>query len=222
MMEERVLKDSLLEANALLVDGYVDGCHDFSSKAKRKIKLLIFREKHPIAYALKNVAAVLISFLLGGAIILGSSERARAAVISWFSEAFDGTFLYRGQYDSDVDIITYSIRDLVSADFSYAEADSYKSEEEICEAYTDSEGYYLYLIAMRPTEGKVAQLLPDEGDEVCQETIGNHAVDHYYTHDGTSNAYVWHDESGTLFYIGGRIGETELNELTLNFMEKYK
>lgn len=55
-----------------------------------------------------------------------------------------------------------------------------------------------------------------------QETIGGYSVGHYYYDDeGTSNAYVWHDENGTLFYLGERISDTAINELALSFIQKY-
>ena len=219
MMDERRLKDALFEANVALADNYDNGSFEFSSKVNRKIHQLIFRERHPITYTLKNTAAVIIALLLGGAIILGSSESARAAVAAWFSSVFEGTFLYRGQYDSDVDVSAYSIRNLVTSDFTYSEADSYSSTDSMCETYIDSEGYYLYLYIIRPTEGAVTQLLPDEGDEVAQVIVGGFAVDHYYDQENSSNAYVWRNEDGTLFYLGGRISEAELNKLTLSFMQ---
>lgn len=222
MMDERILKEALLEANNALADSYDNGSCDFSSKIMHKIKSLIFRERHPITYTMKNIAAIFIAFILGGAIILGSSESARAAVLAWLSDVFEETFIYRGQYNSDTDISLYSVKDLVSAEFVYSEADSYISEEEVCETYTDSAGYYLYLYIIRATEGTAAQLLPDEGDEVLQETVGRYTVDHYYDYEGASNAYVWHNEDGTLFYLGGRISDTELKKLALSFMEKYK
>ncbi|MBO4678503.1 MAG: hypothetical protein J5626_02440 [Lachnospiraceae bacterium] len=222
MMDEKLIRDSLLEITAIYADSYDNGRYTFSAGTSRKIKQLIFREKHPVTYVMKNVAAIFIVLLLSGTIILGSSETAQAAVISWITEVFEGTFLYRGQFDSDVDISAYSIRDFITADFEYSEADSYMSDKEMCETYTDAEGYYLYLYVIRATEGKASQILPDEGDEVKQEIIGDITVEHYFSSDGYSNAYVWHDEDGTLFYLGGRITENKLNGLAVSFMQKYK
>ena len=222
MMDERVLKDSLIEVNTLLADSYDNGFRDFSYKTTRKIKQLIFREKHPISYVMKNVAAVIIAFLIGGTIFLGTSKTTRATVLSWFSEVFEGTIFYRGQYESKADITIYSISDVVFKGYTFSENDSYREENEICEAYTDTEGYYLYLIVMQDSDGKIAQLIPDNEDEVSHEKIGDFMVDHYYDIERASNAYIWYDDNGTLFYIGGRIVEAELRELTVGFMEKYK
>ena len=219
MIDEIQLKNSLAEAEIYLTRAVEDGKHEFSPKFTRFIKKLIYKEKHPIAYYFKNsVASIILALLLGGTIILGVSKTARAAVLAWLSDFYEGTFLYHGNSNTEIDISAYSIRKYISNDYTYSETVSYKNKNEVCESFMDSEGYFLYFYVVTASEGKATQLLPDAEDKVQQITIGNYRIDHYYDSSDTSNAYVWYDEYGVLFYIGGHINAHDIAQLTNDFL----
>ncbi len=222
-MNEMVLKDALLEANNFIADSLPSGKYAFSYRVSRKIQKYIFWEMHPVVYRLKNVATVIILvILMSGTIILGSSEKVRAAVIGWLSNTFEGVFAYQGQRNSAIDISGYSMRDLVPNEFTYSELHSSMTEGEKIENYITPDDYFFSLQISKSEEGKLVQLLSDTDDKVRQVAKDNYIIDHYYNSDGTENAYVWQDESGTLFYIGGRISEQGLDKIVTCFLEKYK
>ena len=223
MIAKEELKKALEEANSFITEGSEDAEHEFASKTTRKIKRIIRREKYPVAYALKYVAAASIVLVLFGSVIfLGTSKNVRASVFAWLSHTFEGTFLYRGTTDNCIDISNYSIRDLVPEKYKYCVESSYDRSGERCEAYTDSDDYYLFLMVFETKSEKAVQMLSDEDDLIQTVDIGNYKADLYYDIDGVSHAYVWQDENGTLFYLGGRIDLKSLNELTSLFLGKYK
>ena len=221
MMDERILKEALFEADTVLVGAYEDGKYIFGERVMHNIEKLFYKEKHPSVRVMKNVAAVILAFILSGAIILGINEPARAAVISWISEVFEGTFLYIGQYDSDLNVSGYSVRNIITSEFEYVEAESYYSDKEVCETFVDSDGYYLYFYAIRATENEVEQLLVDKEDKLDRIRIENYSIDYYTEPGGESNAYIWHDKNGTLFYLGGRISSDELENIAKMFICTY-
>ncbi len=223
MMDEMVLKKALIEADNYIVDSYPDGKHSFSHRIEKRIRNLIAKEKHPVSYLLKSAAAmILFALLLGGTVVLGSSESARAAVFAWVSEIFEGTFLYRGTQDSVRDISMYSMRDLVSTEYEFLEASSHRNDDEIFEYYVDAADYLLCLQVFSARTGKNMQVFIDEGDDVKHVTLCGHSADFYYDKEGESHAYVWQDEYGTLFYIGGHIDANSITELAEAFVRKYE
>ncbi|MCR5279185.1 MAG: DUF4367 domain-containing protein [Lachnospiraceae bacterium] len=222
MIDEQILKESLIQSEVILYDFVEDGKYEFSAKMARLINRLIYREKHPISYRIKSaVAMILFAILFGGSLLLGVSENARASVMAWLSDVFEGTFIYRSQSHLDVDITAYTLQGCVSDAYYYSEADSYRSKTEVCESYIDSDGYYLYMFVLSSSEGKSAQILPDAGDDVKKCSIAGKTIDHYFDTENTSNAYVWQDENGVLFYIGGHISEQKLFDLANAFFNIY-
>lgn len=223
MIDERVLVEALTEAEILLTDYAEEGSYDFSPKVTRRINRLIYNEKHPIVYRFKSIAAmVILSLLLGGTIVMGTSETARAAVLAWLSEVFEGTFLYRSTQDSSVDISVYSLKNIVPYGYEYLETASYRNDNEICEYYVDEEDYLLCLRVISARTGKNMQVFIDEGDDVKHVTLGRYNADFYYDKEGESHAYVWQDENGTLFYIGGHIDEETITGLADEFVNTYE
>ena len=223
MIDERVLVEALTEAEILLTDYAEEGSYGFSPKVTRRINRLIYNEKHPIVYRFKSIAAVIIlALMLGGVIILGASETARAAVFAWFSEVFEGTFLYRGTQDSAADISVYSLKDIVPSEYDYMDTTSYRDDNEICEYFVDAEGYLLCLRVISARTGKNMQVFIDEGDDVKHVTLCGHSADLYYDKEGESHAYVWQDEYGSLFYIGGHIDEETITGLAEEFVDTFE
>ena len=67
----------------------------FSPAFERKMKELVKRTVHPIAYWVKKlVACFLLIVLLGGGSVLALSAEARAAFVGWVREVYDSWFVY--------------------------------------------------------------------------------------------------------------------------------
>ena len=223
MMDDRVLKDALIEAEELVLSMYEDGEYLFKKKVKRGIKRIIFREKHPfISYINRFAAMIVLALLLGGTIVLATSETARAAVRGWFNDIIGEIAIYTGQYDSSNDIRYYSIKEIVPPKYTFSLKDSYISENDVCEVFVNSEELYLYMYVANAKEGKNASILFDESDEVEIINVNGYSADHYYDDEDTRNAYVWQNEQGILFYIGGIISDRELRGIVDEFIKIYK
>lgn len=222
MIDEEELKKALVKANSFITEGPDGAEHEFSPRTTRKIKRIIWREKHPVAYSLKYAAAASIALLfLGSILFLGTNKTVRANVFAWLSDTFEGTFLYRGTTDNHTDISHYSIRDIVPEGYEYSAGSSYDRSDERCETYIDPDDYYLFLMIFETKSEKTVQMLSDEGDLVQRVDLGDFEADLYYDVTGDSHAYVWQNENGTLFYLGGHIDLSTLDELTAAFLDKY-
>lgn len=219
MMNEQILIDSLFEANEYIAGYDNAAAHVFSSKIDRKIRSLIRREIHPLRYRIAGIAAaVIIAFSL----TLCVSEEVRAAVFSWVSSLFEGTILYRGTEDTNADISFYTIRDIIPADYVYLEDDAIDLNGAKFEYYLDPEGYYFTLEIFNSDTGRAYQIFPNPEEKIDNITLKNYLADSYCDKQNNSCTYVWQDEYGRLFSLGGHMSEEDLYKLAIMFIEKYE
>ncbi len=98
MISEDLLLRAVLEVDRAILDMLPDPSecvHVFSKAFERKMKRLIYKTNHIVAYKLLNRAAIIfISLLASASMLLAFNPGARAAVMDWVREKFEGVYHY--------------------------------------------------------------------------------------------------------------------------------
>lgn len=99
MITDEMLRTAATEADQAILDALPlsEECkHPFSLRFERKMKRLIRRESHPIAYKFSQTAACILAVvLLGGTTWLSVDTQARAMFFSWVKQTYESYVSYR-------------------------------------------------------------------------------------------------------------------------------
>lgn len=174
----------------------------FSPGFERKMKKLVKRTDHPIAYWVqKSVACFLLIGLLGGGSVLALSTEARAAFVGWIQEVYETWFVYKYEgkdyeFPKDTEFqITWLPEGFVEVARSASEDQNYTFfQDENFNSIT-----FLYTRSME----SVNLYIEKSGVEVQTVQIGHLHGDLYLDQqsDG-ANALVWCDRN-VLFWLHG-------------------
>lgn len=213
MFSDELLERAVLEVEQAILDSLPDSreCrHDFSLSFQRKMKKLIHRANHIVAYrVLRRVACIVIAFLVSMSMILTFNAEARAAVLDWVKEQFEGVYHYffvredvpeeRNSYYLDWVPDGYVLRDSIEIDNG------------VSYLYANSSGDLLYFAYMYGSESRAVM-------------SGRGKYDQKYIVDGTfcaevflaldsveTNIITWTGDNGSvIFTITGYLGEEDL------------
>ena len=98
IISEERLKQAILEYDDALMASLPDPSecdHVFSASFERKMKKLIRKADHFVAYkVMRYAASILIAFLLSASMFLAFNSEARATVVNWVKERFEGAYRY--------------------------------------------------------------------------------------------------------------------------------
>lgn len=99
MITDEMLRAAAAEADQAILDSLPlpeECCHPFSLRFERKMKRLIRRKSHPVAYKfLQTAACILAVVILGGTTWLSVDTQARAMFFSWVKETYESYVSYR-------------------------------------------------------------------------------------------------------------------------------
>lgn len=99
MITDEMLRAAAAEADQAILDSLPlpeECCHAFSLRFERKMKRLIRRKSHPVAYKFSQTAACILAVvILGGTTWLSVDTQARAMFFSWVKEAYESYVSYR-------------------------------------------------------------------------------------------------------------------------------
>lgn len=98
MITDKMLAEAALELDRAILASLPneeDCDHVFSEFFERKMKKLIRRTNHTVAYkVLRYAACVIISFMLAASALIAFNTDVRAAVVGWVQETFEGVYHY--------------------------------------------------------------------------------------------------------------------------------
>ena len=223
MIKESVLRDALLEADDFLSESVPlkeDYRHTFSRKTHKKIKRLIFKDKHPLLYTLRNTAAVIaLAFVLGSFILIGANKDVRAKMYKWIFEVFQER-IYRYHNDSaeSVDISKFTLSPLLGDEYRLINTECDKKSK--IEIYSDNDDNYLTLYVFSPDYTGDFYLISDEKGQ--DETIALTEFDaelYISPYVDESNAIVWRTNDDVLIAIIGLLNENELINLATSLQK---
>ena len=189
--------------------------HEFSKMYCRNKRKLIARDRHPMIYWIRKIAAILLLILgLSGGVILGFSEEVRAEVFRWIIEKIaDNTYKYQNKADEDVDISGYSLANSIPE--GYQCIDRIEEEYSTDEVYVNQQGELLIFRAIRPGAESEIYVVSDKDHKPYETTNihGNTAQLYISENSGESNVIVWQGRGGVLFFIQGILEKKQLIEL---------
>ncbi len=222
MIDEALLIQSLAEADEFIrsvTPPDKNYSHSFSVAFRLRMRRLIEKDKHPVFYEVKRVAAaIILAVLVGGAVLLGTNETVRASVWGWVKSIYEGAFRYRGFSNTDLDISEYSIADILPE--GYEEYSSIRTADMVDESYVNSEGFLLTFFAKNPDDDNNLYVYPDEGDVIEQIVIGKYVADLYINNGDYTATIVWQDNQGVLFCLSGHMEKEQIRELVEKIIKK--
>ncbi len=188
----------------------------FSPGFERKMKKLVKRTDHPIAYWVqKSVASFLLIVLLGGGSVLALSTEARAAFVGWVQEIYETWFVY--QYSgkkSESDSAVYQPSWLPDG---FVEISSPNLYEQQVTVYEDEDSSLL-IFGYSQSAGAMDLYVSREDAIIRQATVwGNSAELYLYPKEDAFTCLVWtDDDSGLIFWIVANLDESSLLQIAEN------
>lgn len=216
--------------------------HVFSASFENKIKKLIRKAKHFVAYkVLKRVACILIAIILSGCLFVALHPSARAAVVDWVKEKVDDFYHYffigetkpetvipdTTENTKDTDGIDATEATSVAGEMKkyylswvpegYALLTSFDEENKITYIYVDATGQMMQFNYMHGDDNR--SLLIGGGDyEQKYVTVGSMQAEVLLAKTSEhSNAVIWKSEDGNIiFAISAFVDEDDLIKMVEN------
>lgn len=223
MMEEKLLRLALIETDECILSQLPSSEeyeHDFSRSFIRKLQKLIRREKYPLFYEIRKIAAAVLIFLtLSAGILMATNESVRAAVLHWLltiqqnSNGWD-SYWYEGNSDLHRNVSDYTLEGFVPE--GYKLIDRVDDEIFISEYYIHEDGiHFIFFDVSSPDYGISSGILFDEHTQPIPIIInGYNGLIFLSDLDRDSNSITWTDEDGVMFCIGGILTKEELLNLS--------
>ena len=214
-----MISDAALTEAAFAVDQAVldalpkpEECtHAFSPAFARKMRKLIRKTNHPVAYKVLNrVACVLIVLALSAGLFLTFHTEARAAVIDWIKEKVEDFYSYSPPV-KDPDAALPGEYCLGWIPEGYTLLLSKISDVDKTECYVDESGNYLKFFCVNSSSSGSLFAGGGEYAEKYVEVGSLRAEIHLAKDSRNSNAIIWFTDNGqTLLYIGAYLTEADL------------
>lgn len=198
--EER-LAQAILEYDDLLMASLPDPSecvHVFSASFERRMKKLIRKADHYVAYrVLKYAAAILIAFLLSASMFLSFNAEARATVVNWVKESFEGAYRY---FFTAEDVKSPEEYELGWMPDGYKLAESFEYLEGKTLNYVNNEGKLINLTYMKGSD-VISYTLGDENYEEKHIVENDFQADIYISLQETkSNGITWVSQSEEIIF----------------------
>ena len=213
-----MLTDKLLAAAAAEVNEAMlrvlpepgDCTPEFSSRFEQKMRRVLRRGNHPAAYrVMHRAASIVLVLLIGFASILAVSPTVRAGVYEWIRENCWPYMHYewRDCRNPNNIILRYHIPAL---DEEYKIVYESHNGGVNFECYENESGMQVYF-NYTTKYAIIAHNIVQEGGRIEQVTInGNQADVYIYDAEEESNAIIWSEKNGTVFFISGHFGAEQL------------
>lgn len=214
MITDEMLKAAATEADQAILDALPlseDCRHPFSLRFERKMKRLIRRKSHPIAYKFSQTAACILAvIILGGTTWLSIDTQARAMFFSWVRETYESYVSYRfaGESGSQATPESYEPTWLPEGFTLHTENNS---GNDTFLVYTSGKDDMLTFMAIHGSDS-VGLFITSDYESVTPTMVGDIQGDYYQAEDPkNANGLVWQStEEEMLFCITAPLPEETL------------
>lgn len=201
IISEERLAQAIIEYDRFLMESLpepIECKHVFSAAFERKMKKLIRKADHFIAYkVMRYAASILIAFLISASMFLAVNTEARAAVIGWVKEQFQDVYRY------------FYTAEEVNASSDYV-LNWLPEEYQFVDSIEEPTGMsYLYF----KNTGELLEFTYVKGADATSFTAGNGEYDQKYIVEGNfcaeiylsktsdkSNAIIWTDQTEEIIF----------------------
>lgn len=214
MITDEMLRIAAEEADQAIRDSLPrpeDCNHQFSPRFERKMKRVIRRGRHPVAYKyLHRAACFLIAVTLVGASWLTVNAEARGAFFAWVRQQYETFVEYRFEGPAPDGAMTTSFAPTWLPD-GYEEIKVQSAGGTSIRTYSSSDGQVIHFMYSLGADATSLFLVSDQmtAEKVI---VGTQEADFYQDADPqNANALVWQSESGDiLFCISASLPRDEL------------
>ena len=203
MINEEMLKTAAAEANLSILDtlpAAEEYTHTFSFAFERKMRRLLRRERHRVAYRfLSRAACFTAAVALAGATWLAVDVRARADFFSWIKENVDSYVAYRfvGDADKANDADQYSLTWLPEG---FALVKQMGDEKFFSQIYANAEDQMISFMCSQGTDA-MGLFIGGDSEPVREVMVGETLADFYKaTEADSANALIWLSEDGEMIF----------------------
>ena len=203
MITDDMLRVAAAEANQAILDSLPlpkDCIHQFSPQFERKMKRIIRRERHPVAYKFFQAAACfLVAVILTGTTWFTVDVEAREIFVAWVRQQYENLVEYRFEGVAPDEEMLTSFAPTWLPD-GYEETKVQSAGGTSIRSYSNSSGQVIRFIYSAGADATSLFLLSDQmtTEEVV---VGTQKADFYKDADPqNANALVWKSESGDILY----------------------
>lgn len=222
MISDELLKRAVLEVDRAILDmlpNPEECTHIFSKRFEKKMKKLIYKTNHFVRYSIIRYAAcILISLILSGSVFLTVNTEARAAVMNWIKETFEGVYHY------------FFVGEETDAASSYSPDWLPEGYELTAPLKVQTGEMYIY----KNKSEEMLMFIYVYGSDSCSMTVGDGEYEEKYIiegdfhadillaqESGKSNSITWSENNGAvIFTISGNIGESDLIKMAQSVTPK--
>ena len=202
-MTDEMLRAAAAEANQAILDSLPlpkDCVHQFSPQFQRKMKRIIRRERHPVAYKFFQAAACfLAAVILTGTTWLTVDVEAREIFVAWVRQQYENIVEYRFAGTAPDEEMLTSFAPTWLPD-GYEETEAQSAGGTSIRIYSNSGGQVIHFMYSAGADATSLFLLSDQitTEEVV---VGAQKADFYKDADPQkANALVWQSEFGDILY----------------------
>ena len=214
MITEEMLRIAAAEADQAIRDSLphpADCDHQFSPRFERKMKRVIRRGRHPVAYKfLHRAACLLVVVTLVGASWLTVDAEARGAFFAWVRQQYENFVEYRfAGLAPDEEMTTNFAPTWLPEGYEETKAQSASGTSTKTSSNSDGQAiHFMYSAGADAT----SLFVVSESMTTVKVIVGTQEADFYQDADPeNANVLVWHSESGeVLFCISAPLPRDEM------------
>lgn len=203
MITEEMLRIAAAEADQAIRDSLphpADCDHQFSPRFERKMKRVIRRGRHPVAYKfLHRAACLLVAVTLVGASWLTVDAEARGAFFAWVRQQYENFVEYRFAGLAPDEEMTTNFAPTWLPE-GYEEAKAQSAGGTSTKTYSNRDGQAIHFMYSAGADATSLFLLSDQMT-VEEVVVGTQKADFYKDADPeNANVLVWYSESGDILF----------------------
>lgn len=214
MITDEMLRIAAAEANQAICDSLPrpEECdHQFSPRFERKMRRVLRRVCHPVAYKyLRRAACLLVAVTLVGASWLTVDAEARGAFFAWVRQQYENFVEYRFEGLAPDEEMTANF-DPTWLPEGYKEYEVHSAEGTSIKTYRNSDGQAIHFM-YSPGADATSLFVVSEQMTLEEVSVGTQEADFYRdANPQNANVLVWHSESGDiLFWISASLPRDEM------------
>lgn len=203
MITEEMLRIAAAEADQAIRDSLphpADCDHQFSPRFERKMKRVIRRGRHPVAYKfLHRAACLLVVVTLVGASWLTVDAEARGAFFAWVRQQYENFVEYRFAGLAPDEEMTTNFAPTWLPE-GYEETKAQSAGGTSTKTYSNSDGQAIHFMYSAGADATSLFVVSDNMTAV-KVIVGTQETDFYQDADPeNANVLVWHSESGDILF----------------------
>lgn len=214
MITDEMLRIAAAEASQAICDSLPrpEECdHQFSPRFERKMRRVLRRVRHPVAYKyLRRAACFLVAVMLVGASWITVDAEARGAFFAWVRHQYENFVEYRFEGPVPNDEMTTRYTPTWLPD-GYEETKVQSAEGTSSRTYSNRDGQAIHFMCSLGADA-TSLFVVSEQMTLEEVSVGTQEADFYQDADPqNANVLVWHSESGDiLFWISASLPRDEM------------